>query len=76
VISKRKAKAKAASIKATIDNLHAAVEELPPSDGKVEVVTELDRLHRKLNGLARLAADFFDDEIETFSGGTDKPEEE
>lgn len=76
MISKSQARTKAASIKATLTDLEAAIDALPASAEKTAVVLSSERLHRKLNHAARRMADFFDDSIETFSGGTDKPDEE
>jgi hypothetical protein len=75
MISKTVARTKAASVRTTLDALHDAVEALAESPEKAAVETELQRLHAKLNGAAHRLAEFFDDDVETFSGGTDKPEE-
>lgn len=77
MISRVKAHAKAASIKTTLVDLEAAIQGLAPETPGKEVLVELsERMHRKLNGLARMAANHFDEPVETFSGGTDKRDED
>lgn len=76
MISKQFAQTKAASIKTTLDDLEEAVEALPTGEAKANVEAQVARLHRKLHHAARRLADFFGDDVETFSGGTDKPDEE
>lgn len=62
---------KAASIKTSVDAVHAALDA-----GDLETAkTEFDRLHAKLNGAAHRAAEIFDTDVTVFSGGTDRPEE-
>lgn len=76
MITKTQARVKAASIKTSIDELHHAVEGLPPGEGTEAVDAALNRLHRKLNGAARRLAEIFEEPIQTFSGGDDRPDEE
>ena len=74
-MNKTTAVTKAASIKTTLTDLEDAVDALSDSPEKSAVQEQVQRLHAKLNGLAHRAADHFGDTVETFSGGTDKPEE-
>jgi hypothetical protein len=67
---------KAASIKTSVDAVHAAFDALPAGAEKDALGAELERLHAKLNGAAQRAAEIFEDDVETFSGGTDKPSAE
>jgi hypothetical protein len=76
MINKTVAATKAASIKTTLDELESAVAALPESSEKDAVAYQVQRLHAKLNGAAHKLADFFDEDVSTFSGGTDKPEED
>lgn len=76
MISKTQARTKAASVKATLDELEARISALPETQEKADLQSTAERLHRKLNGLARRAAEIFETDVETFSGGTDKPDED
>lgn len=76
MISKTQARTKAASIKASVDDVHTAIAALPPGLERDAVEVAFDRLHRKLNGAARRISEVFEEPIETFSGGTDRPDEE
>jgi N-dimethylarginine dimethylaminohydrolase len=76
MFTKSLARTKAASIKATVDEHHANLEALPEGSEKIAAIASFDRLHRKLNGAARRVAEVFEEPIETFSGGTDRPDEE
>jgi hypothetical protein len=69
-------KAKAAGIKSRVDAHHAALDALPEGPEKEAAQASFNNLHLGLNWLARRAADVFDDDVETFSGGTDRPDEE
>lgn len=68
--------AKAQGIKGTVDQVHAALNTLPASDEKDAAVAAFDKLHRRLNWVARQLADRYEDDVQTFSGGTDRPDEE
>lgn len=76
MMSKTLVRAKAASVKVSVDAVHSAIEALPPGPEKDAVADEFDRLHRKLNGAARRISEVFEEPIETFSGGDDRPDEE
>ena len=76
MISKTRARTKAASLKASVDEVHAALDALPDGQEKNAANAAFDRLHAKLNGAAKLLADIFEDDIQTFSGGTDRPQED
>lgn len=76
MINKTQARTKAASIKTSVDAVHAKIEALPDNLARAELEQEFDRLHRKLNGAARRIAEVFEEPISTFSGGDDRPDEE
>jgi hypothetical protein len=76
MMSKSTVRAKAASIKASLDELEQAHAALPDSPETAAAKAAAARLHAKLNGAARRLAEIFEVDIETFSGGTDKPEED
>lgn len=73
MINKTQARIKAASIKETLSELEYEVDALPDSQAKTNVQAQVTRLHAKLNGAAHKLAEFFDDDVQVFSGGTDKP---
>jgi hypothetical protein len=66
---------KAASIRASVNEVEAAIASLLDSAEKAVVDEAFKRLHAKLNGLAHRAAEHFGGDVSTFSGGTDKPDE-
>jgi hypothetical protein len=76
MFSKSLAIQKGAEVKAKVDAVHAAIDALPAGPEKDEAQAAFEALHLVLNGLARRAARFFDDDIETFSGGNDRPDGE
>lgn len=76
MMSKSVVRTKAASVKVSVDEVHAAIDALPDGAGKDLVAEKFQRLHAKLNGAARRLSELFEEPIETFSGGTDRPEEE
>jgi hypothetical protein len=63
---------KAESIKLSVAEVETALD----VGDIVTARTAFARLHAKLNGLAHRAADHFGGDVQTFSGGTDKPEED
>lgn len=67
---------KAAGVKTTVDEVHAALDALPAGPEADAAKAAFDKLHRRLNWVSRKLADIFDDDIETFSGGNDRPDEE
>jgi len=75
MISKTAARTKAASIRVSLDAVHASLEDIPAGPEREAAILEMGRLHAKLNGVAHKLAEIFEDDVETFSGGTDKPEE-
>lgn len=76
MFTKNFVRSKAAGIKTRVDAHHAALDALPDGPEKEAALATFTSLHLGLNWLARKAAEVFDDDIETFSGGDDRPDEE
>lgn len=76
MFSKSLAVQKGQQIKEKVDAVHAAIEGISDATERQAAADAFDALHLELNGLARRAARFFDDDIETFSGGNDRPDGE
>lgn len=70
---KTQIQAKAALIKTQLQEAETAL--TGPNPDVATALSRVQRLHAMLNGLAQRAADHFGDDIETFSGGNDKPKE-
>lgn len=69
-------KAKAAGLKATVQEVHTAINNLPTGPEKDIAQDAFQKLHNRLNWVSRKLAEVYEDDIETFSGGDDRPDEE
>ena len=76
MLTKKVARRRARWIKRAVDLHHAALETLPAGPERDAAEASFAKLHALLNGSAKALAEFFDDDISTFSGGTDRPDGE
>lgn len=75
MFTKALARTRAAKIKEELEAFEIAFASIEASPEKEAAQAKLARLHARLNGAAAALAAIFDTDIQTFSGGTDKPED-